>query len=181
LSLFPIPAHLQFLSTLIAVFGFDGYDAPPDPVTNCQFCSLSTGTQNSFFSSNEVPLAETESAFTASVIGALGYAIVAWVWAAIWYLGLDPLKWVLMYMMDEEGIRGRGIWDTFYSRKGEHMGAAANIGINKMSASRVSASRVSMGRVSLGGYQTGGIPGVGGRISASPAMLARASVVAMKQ
>jgi hypothetical protein len=46
-----------------------------------------------------------------------------------------------------------------------------------MSMSRVSAGRTSLSRVSHGGYQSGGVPGVGGRIVPSAAMLQRASLV----
>ncbi len=33
------------------------------------------------------------------------YVIVAWIWAVIWYFGLDPIKWALAYALDEEGMR----------------------------------------------------------------------------
>lgn len=63
-------------------------------------------------------------------------------------------------------------------QKGEHIGAGINLGVSKGSMSRVSVNRASLARVSAGGrYTTGGIPGVGGRMSPSPAMLERASIV----
>jgi hypothetical protein len=34
-----------------------------------------------------------------------GYVIVAWIWAAIWYLFLDPLKWLLCWALNEDGFR----------------------------------------------------------------------------
>lgn len=162
----------QFLSTIIAIFGFNGYDFPPDPIDDCKFCVLSTGGENPFFSKRQVPLANTESAFTASVIGCTYYVVAAWIWAAIWYMGLDPIKWFMFYVLDEEGFRRQPFFSTVFSRKGERMGAGMNFGINKNSA-----ARVSMSRVSGGGIVSGGIPGVGGRMSPSPAMLNRASVV----
>ena len=33
--------------------------------------------------------------------------IVAWIWSIIWYLGLDPIKWVMMYILNEDGVRNR--------------------------------------------------------------------------
>lgn len=162
----------QILSTIIAIFGFNGYDHPRDPIFDCQFCTFSSGGFNPFFTARQVPLAGTESEFTASVIGCTYYVVAAWIWAAIWHLGLDPIKWIMYYIMDEEGFRRRPLLESVFMRKGEHMGASANIGINK-----VSASRISVHRVSGGGMVSGGIPGVGGRVVASPAMLARSSIV----
>ena len=31
--------------------------------------------------------------------------IVAWIWSLIWYLGLDPIKWMMMYALNEDGWR----------------------------------------------------------------------------
>ena len=33
--------------------------------------------------------------------------IVAWIWSLIWYLGLDPIKWMMMYALNEDGIRNK--------------------------------------------------------------------------
>lgn len=33
------------------------------------------------------------------------YVIVAWIWSLIWYLGLDPIKWMMMYALNEDGWR----------------------------------------------------------------------------
>ncbi len=35
------------------------------------------------------------------------YVIVAWIWSIIWYLGLDPIKWMMMYALNEDGIRNK--------------------------------------------------------------------------
>ncbi|KAL4418761.1 hypothetical protein ABPG77_005772 [Micractinium sp. CCAP 211/92] len=175
----------QLASTLISLFGFNGYESPRGGVSDCQFCTLSSGGYNPFWSSRKAPVYGTEGAFTASVIGCTYYVIAAWIWAIIWHFGLDPLKWIMMYLADEEGMRsaGGGMFTNIFRLHGERMGADANIGINKMSMSRVSANRTSVsrmsagGRVSAGGYQTGGIPGVGGRMVPGPGMLQRASLV----
>ena len=166
----------QLLSTLIAIFGFNGYDHPRDPLIDCQFCSLSSYGDHPFFASRKVPVAETESAFTASVLGCTYYVVAAWIWAAIWHLGLDPIKWMLFYFLDEEGFRRRPLLQTVFNRKGEHMGAGINLGVNKISMSRVSVNRIS-GRVSGGGIVAGGIPGVGGRVIPTAEMLSRSSIV----
>jgi hypothetical protein len=34
-----------------------------------------------------------------------GYVIVAWVWSAIWYVMLDPIKWALAWVLNEDGFR----------------------------------------------------------------------------
>jgi H+-transporting ATPase len=120
----------------------------------------------------------------AAVLGCTYYVVAAWIWSLIWHMGLDPLKWIMMYMMDDEGFRSRGggMFSNIFRMHGENIGAGLNLGINKMSMARVSAARMSMnrasmGRVSAGGYQTGGIPGVGGRMVPNAAMLQRASLV----
>ena len=94
----------QICATLISVFGFNGYSFPPDSLSDCQFCQMSGGGYNPFWSKKEVPVAKTESAFTASVIGCTSYVVAAWIWSAIWYMGLDPIKWFMHYVLNEEGV-----------------------------------------------------------------------------
>ena len=62
--------HVQVASTIIAAVGFNGYPWPPQGVTNCQFCQLSTGQHHPIFS-RQAPLYGTESAWTDSTIGCL--------------------------------------------------------------------------------------------------------------
>ena len=33
------------------------------------------------------------------------YVIAGWIWAIIWYFGLDLIKWALAWVLDEEGTR----------------------------------------------------------------------------
>ena len=167
----------QVCSSLIAGFGFNGYEHPSKHLSDCQFCTLSSGNNHPFWSTKEVPRANTESAFTASVLGCLGYVLVAWVWSLLWHLGLDPIKWILYWGLNEEGFRHGGFFENFYTRRGEAMGAAAGVGINKNSMGRASLARGSASRVSQGGFTSGGIPGVGGEMRPGPAMLERASIV----
>lgn len=35
------------------------------------------------------------------------YVIVAWIWSLMFYLGLDPLKWLMAWVMNEDGFRDR--------------------------------------------------------------------------
>ena len=64
----------QIAATLISVFGFNGYDFPPDPIEDCQFCKLAYNSNgvyngygtNPFFAKKEVPVYNTESVYTAS-------------------------------------------------------------------------------------------------------------------
>uniref|UniRef100_A0A7S0S4X3 P-type H(+)-exporting transporter n=1 Tax=Chlamydomonas leiostraca TaxID=1034604 RepID=A0A7S0S4X3_9CHLO len=95
----------QIGSSLIGVFGFGGYVEPRHRVDDCEFCGLSTGGRTPFFDSKVVPIAGTESDYTASVIGCTGYVIVAWIWSAIWYVLLDPIKWAMYWILNEDGFR----------------------------------------------------------------------------
>lgn len=167
----------QLASSAFAVFGLNGYEAPRDEITDCQFCTLSTGGTIPFFASRKVPLYGTESAFSASVIGCTYYVVAAWIWAIIWHFGLDPIKWAMMYILDEEGVRQRGFFSSFFAQKGEHIGANINLGISKASVTRVSVSRTSAQGFQRGSLYAGGVPGVGGRMVPGPGMLQRASLV----
>ncbi|MEW5313699.1 MAG: hypothetical protein WDW38_005244 [Sanguina aurantia] len=91
-------------STVIGLFGFSGYNFPVNGLHNCVFCSQSTGQPTHFFT-GQVPQTSGEGTYTASVIGSVGYVIVAWIWAAIWYMGLDPIKWALCWILNEDGFR----------------------------------------------------------------------------
>lgn len=95
----------QIGSTCIAIFGFNGYGFPRSRFDDCQFCQLSDGQAMHFFPSGTVPIALTESTSTASVLGCLGYVIVAWVWSGIWYMLLDPIKWGICWVLNEDGFR----------------------------------------------------------------------------
>ena len=86
------------------------------------------------------------------------YVIVAWIWAIIWYFGLDPIKWALAFALDEEGMRTgkRGAIDRTQAPKQNEEAQ----GINHMGA----VSRHNpLGRVSL--------------TQPSPQLLERASMV----
>jgi H+-transporting ATPase len=94
----------QLCATAISLFGFDGYTEPRYQFTDCSFCQLHSGGDIPFFS-GIVPIALTESAYSASVVGCTGYVIVAWIWSMIWYFPLDPIKWALCYVLNEDGFR----------------------------------------------------------------------------
>ena len=57
----------------------------------------------------QVPRANTEGTNTASVIGCTYYVVVGIVWSIIWYVGLDPIKWVMAYVLNEDGFRDRKV------------------------------------------------------------------------
>lgn len=167
----------QFCATLIAVFGFNGYTFPPNPIENCQFCTLSSGGFNPFFAKKEVPIYGTEAVNTASVIGCTYYVVAAWIWAAIWSFGLDPIKWMMHYILDEEGIRQQSFYETFFNKPPQApQGLNARVSL-RSSMSRMSMGRASVGRVSMAGYQGGGIPGHGAALNAPQSMISRASMV----
>nr|P54210.1 RecName: Full=Plasma membrane ATPase; AltName: Full=Proton pump [Dunaliella acidophila]AAB49042.1 plasma membrane proton ATPase [Dunaliella acidophila] len=108
-------ALAQFGATMFGIFGLGGYNKPRQNFDNCQFCDYSTHNRVLFFNSEVEPRAGTESVYTASVIGCGGYVIVAWIWAALFYTALDPLKWGLMWIMNDDGFRDRHAW-----RKSNH-------------------------------------------------------------
>ncbi len=33
--------------------------------------------------------------------------LVAWIWSAIWYVLLDPIKWALCWILNEDGFKDR--------------------------------------------------------------------------
>lgn len=59
------------LSTIIAIFGFNGYPEPRQSVQPCEFCRMSGGGRNVFFASNIGPQANTESVYIDSIMGCL--------------------------------------------------------------------------------------------------------------
>jgi len=71
------------------------------------------------------------------------YVVVAWIWAIIWYVALDPIKWAMAWILDEEGMRtGKGSIKSGSSSKADE-----GPGLNHMGP----ATRHNpMGRVSMG-------------------------------
>ena len=73
----------QVLATIIAVFGFNGYDVPMEHVKGCEFCRMSGGGKNAFFVTLNAPQSRanggvdagnpwfSEGVWTASIIGCL--------------------------------------------------------------------------------------------------------------
>mmetsp|Transcript_6324 Transcript_6324/g.19568 ORF Transcript_6324/g.19568 Transcript_6324/m.19568 type:complete len:1015 (-) Transcript_6324:364-3408(-) len=123
----------QTAATCIAVFGFDGYVPPKDNFEDCVFCARSNGESVLYFPSKTVPIARTESVYTASVIGCVGYAAVAWVWCIVWYFPGDFIKWALCWMLNEDGFRDTAAWQKNkqrpeLSKEGEDATVAAMVG-----------------------------------------------------
>ena len=58
---------LQILSTIIALFGFNGYDVPREHVKACEFCRMSGGGRNVFFATLNAPQGKTDGGFTEGV------------------------------------------------------------------------------------------------------------------
>ncbi len=38
------------------------------------------------------------------------FCLCTYVRSIIWYVALDPLKWILMYILNEDGVRDREGW-----------------------------------------------------------------------
>ena len=62
---------LQLAATIIALFGFNGFDNPRAFVKPCIFCRLSGGGRHPFFSAKKAPQGKTESIYTDSIIGCM--------------------------------------------------------------------------------------------------------------
>ena len=75
---------MQIAALLIAALGFDGYVTPAYIVSNCLFCRYSNG-KKVFAFDRDAPQANTESLFSASVIGCTYYIVLAIVWSMIWW------------------------------------------------------------------------------------------------
>ena len=39
--------------------------------------------------------------------GCRAYVLVAWIWSFIWHLPLDLIKWMMAYILNEDGFRDR--------------------------------------------------------------------------
>jgi H+-transporting ATPase len=65
---------------VVAALGFGGYAPPPGAVNDCALCLDSNFEPVKFWASGKVPVAGTESAFVASVIGCTYWVVVAWIW-----------------------------------------------------------------------------------------------------
>jgi H+-transporting ATPase len=158
----------QAAALLIAALGFNGYAPPAYRIDNCLFCSYSSGGKVFGFP-GQAPIAGTEGEFSASVIGCTYYIVAAVIWSMIWYFGLDPIKWAMMYILNEDGFR------DLASHKVDRRGAAPNKdpNVNVVSGMGGGGYGNPLGRASV----TGPIapPGEG----QAPA-LARASVVGVK-
>mmetsp|Transcript_24189 Transcript_24189/g.43300 ORF Transcript_24189/g.43300 Transcript_24189/m.43300 type:complete len:1063 (-) Transcript_24189:267-3455(-) len=103
----------QIASTAIALFGFGGYEWPREGegFRDCQFCKWSNG-HKTFFFLHHVPMSSTESVHTSSNFGCMGYVIGAWIWSAIWYVLLDPIKWIISYILNDDGFRDASVLNT---------------------------------------------------------------------
>lgn len=159
----------QVLSTIIAVFGFNGYPEPRQNVRPCEFCRMSGGGRNAFFASNIGPQANTEGVYIDSIMGCLAYAVVAWIWAFIWYIPLDLIKWIIAYILNEDGFR-----DRMHGRDpAAAVTEAAAEGEKGPNVARVSTGvRPALGRTSVQGAfisSSVGTTGAFGRMSAGPA------------
>ena len=57
----------------------------------------------------QAPKAHTEGTATAAVLGCSYYVVVGIIWSIIWYVGLDPIKWLMAYILNEDGFRDRKV------------------------------------------------------------------------
>mmetsp|Transcript_11130 Transcript_11130/g.33371 ORF Transcript_11130/g.33371 Transcript_11130/m.33371 type:complete len:1061 (-) Transcript_11130:545-3727(-) len=159
----------QIAALLIAALGFDGYVEPAYVVDDCKFCRYSGG-DKVFAFAGVAPQANTEALYSASVIGCTYYIVVAIIWSLIWYIGLDPIKWAMMWILNEDGMR--------------------DMAKHKLSQDRRQVTAKDPNENTVGGMGSGGYANPLGRASvagplvppgeAGAPALARASVVGVK-
>jgi H+-transporting ATPase len=160
----------QAAALLIAALGFNGYAPPAYKVEDCQFCTYSSGGKVFGFP-RHAPIADTEGEFTASVIGCTYYIVVAVIWSIIWYFALDPIKWAMMWIMNEDGFRDMAAHKKDQDRRGAVANKDPNL--NVVSGMGSGGYQNPMGRASV----TGPIAPPGENQAPT---LARASVVGVK-
>lgn len=102
----------QTASSLIAGFGFNGYTVPVPSSDFAYFAANpALGVPGGY--SGPGPIAHTEGIFESSIIGCGWYVLVAWIWSLMWHMGMDPLKFVMMYLVNEDGFRdGVSLWSS---------------------------------------------------------------------
>lgn len=94
----------QTAASLIAGFGFNGYTTPVPASASCYFCEA-PNLMGPVRYSGSGPVPGTEGVFEPSIIGCGWYVLVAWVWSIIWHMGMDPLKFIMMWVVNEDGFR----------------------------------------------------------------------------
>lgn len=114
------------------------------------------------------------------------YVVAAIVWSIIWYMGLDPIKFALAWILDEEGTRTgrRGAIDrTAAPKQNEepqgmnHMGAVSRHNpLGRVSLSAPSPQQLERASVVRVGGQQQGAPGNRTSLGRNSAGLIRRSV-----
>jgi hypothetical protein len=92
----------------------------------------------------------------------LAYAVVAWIWAFIWHLPLDLVKWAIAYTLNEDGFRDRAHGRDPASMLEAEKAEAAPVTVTETGEAGPSPplQRTSLGRNSLG-RNSGGRPSIG--------------------
>ena len=82
-----------------------------------------------------------------TLISRRAYAVVAWIWAFIWHLPLDLIKWVMAYILNEDGFR-----DRFHGRTPTAVGDVTDSKpVAVEDAEKPEAGKTGLGRMSAGG------------------------------
>uniref|UniRef100_A0A061RTM6 Plasma membrane ATPase n=1 Tax=Tetraselmis sp. GSL018 TaxID=582737 RepID=A0A061RTM6_9CHLO len=99
----------QTVASIVAGFGFKGYTEPVPSSEVCYFCQA-PGLNLPQPYNGPGPVAGTEGLSEPSVIGCGWYVLVAWIWSIIWHLGMDPLKFAMMWFLNEDDFRKSASW-----------------------------------------------------------------------
>ena len=88
--------------------------------------------------------------------------MVAWIWAFIWHLPLDLIKWAMAYILNEDGFRDRMHGrDPASLAKKDAVVLGEGDGLGPKEEGKPSVARTSLGRTSLGRTSAGGKPNIG--------------------
>eukprot|EP00122_Pirum_gemmata_P004649 Pgem_evm1s4231 len=82
----------QIISSLIAGFGFDGWPFPINNTDSCLNCEHYSGKGPNY--------SDDRSMRQASLLGCGTWVIFAWVWSIVWYILLDPLKFMMTFIFE---------------------------------------------------------------------------------
>ncbi|KAA8496232.1 Plasma membrane ATPase [Porphyridium purpureum] len=152
----------QAIACLLGGLGMNGYPFPVPSASSCTYCQVG-GHRNT------PPIFGTIGVDASSVIQSNYYVIVAWIWSAIWYFGLDPIKWLLMWFLAEDGFREKSLW----SRP-----ILEDMGFMRKRTASTPGEYVISGRRSSVGSGGSGEPSSGRRSSVAPGNPRRSSLAA---
>jgi len=171
----------QLIACVICGLGLNGYPFPVPNAGVCVYCQHGLNIAS--------PTIENiESTFTGSVIGSQGYVLVAIIWSLLFYIPLDFIKFAIMWLLNEDGMRQSSLWSRpflenlglFAARRNKSSRRAPSVqSVNVQQSTKASARPSTMGRPStIGRSSVASRPSIqGAHLRASQADILRRSSV----